>query len=167
MESTPYTIINELHSKDSTTQYIFDFDIYYEDNNYENNLIYPCVRELNKWHKKKYGSECPYKIEYLDDEIIIKYINQFLIFTFTITKKLFILDNTVIKATVSGHNVCASVQQMNFVIKPKNIQDYDMLKILTKNICQEIINENQKSNDDYNEEQQQLCAIEYAMDNCI
>jgi hypothetical protein len=164
MESTPYTMITYL--KESPEQYIIVFDIFYEDNLSETNLISQWVRELNKWHKKKYGLECPYKIEYHDDEIIIKYTNQFLIFTFTITKKLVVLDNTVIKATVPGYNARAIVQKMNFVINPKNNEDYEMLKILTKNVCRVIIRENKKYNDEYNEEQQNLCAIEYAMDHC-
>ena len=162
MESTPYSIINvcNLNAKEKLS--VVDFDIFYEDN-YKNNdehIIATCVGELNKWHKTRYGSDCPYKIDFDEQDVyIIKYKNKLLHFTLTISKKRFVLD----KWPVEGYNVYTTVQYRE---KIENDKDYENFVNLTKKICEVIIRENKESNDDYNEEQRQLCATEYAMDHC-
>ena len=78
MESTPYTNINICESNQLSTQYVINFDIFYEDKSSEGCLVSKCVRTLNEWHKKKYGFSCPYSIDDKEDEIIVKYQNQFL-----------------------------------------------------------------------------------------
>jgi hypothetical protein len=159
MESTPYLNINHYNLDTKSTKSFVDFDIFYEEKFFYNSSVSSCVVALNNWHKKYYNSDCPYIIE--DDESV-KYTNQYVKFTFVVSQKTFILNSF----PVEGYNVSASVEKMTYTIEPKNNTDYeDLVKLIAK-ISKEIIEENKEYNDTYNEEQQQLCATEYAMDHC-
>ena len=159
MESTTYTNINACYLNATETQYVVDFDIFYEEKFFYNSSASSCVAALNKWHQKYYKSDCPYIIE--DDESV-KYTNQYVKFTFVVSEKTFILNTYA----VEGYNVRASVEQMSFIVDPENNEDYVNLVKLIKKISEEIIKENVELNKEYDEEQQVLCAIEYAIDHC-
>ena len=101
MESTPYININVCESNQLSTQYVINFDIFYEYRTSEGCLVANCAHTLNEWHKKKYGSVCPYSIYDEEDETIVKYQNQFVKFVFKVSKKSFTLNSCV----VEGYNV--------------------------------------------------------------
>jgi len=166
MESTYYININTNNLNATERISVVDFDIFYEEKLFDYKLVSPCVREIKKWHEKKYKTTCPHILDLLDDKTIIKYENKYVSFTYNIIKKPFTFRSKNLLYTEEGYNVRATIKQINSIENLENSSDYEKLIELTQKIVEEIFIENKSLNNEYDEEQQKLCAIEYARDHC-
>jgi hypothetical protein len=148
---------------------ISNFNIYYEKCEWRYKIPSAFEREIKKWHQQKYNDSIQHDIETLQHDIeslqdteIIKYKTKHVTFTLIIVEKDFYLYTNLIQSDVDGFNVKTFLK--------KNINDdtaseeYIELKNLNKKIIEEIISENKSLNEEYEQEVQELCAIEYAGD---
>ena len=162
---TPYVNMLPLENDE-----IDKYNLFYEKNqiNYLTHFAYDIAETflygIRLWHKSKYIQK-PFVIEeYSKNITTIKYHTQFVKYTVTIIEEPFTLDNECIKGLVNGLTITITLQKMKCITQFST--DFEELIILTKNINENIIKENKEQNDVINDELQELCGIEYAMDHC-
>lgn len=137
----------------------FDYTVFYHNKNHSNRIDQTFELELTKWHKKLYSEDPLYRVEYPDDNTTtIKYVTQFVSCLVTVTQ-LFNKENEY-----DGNNIKISLSKMNSINLFRD--DYVELIKLAKKINQQIISENKELNDMFEDDLQELCGIEYAMDHC-
>ena len=142
---------------------IIKYNIIYFNQSYE----YKCyeIQELfenliKNFHNKRYVQNPSIIIEDLNSTTIIKYMTQFVSYIVTIERD----PSVMMPFNANSITITISVEKMLCITCFSD--DYSKLIVLTKNMNDRIINENKEQNDDRWNCLQQLCQIEYVMDNC-
>lgn len=113
---------------------------------------------ISKWHLKKYKN-LAINITYSEKTTIIKYHTQFVLVKIEITERPILLNDF----QVDGITVSVSLEKL---FSRLQTYDYEELLKLIQQINKLVYKDSKEYNEMIDEEIQELCGIEYAMDHC-
>jgi len=150
--------MTQINANVNGSDVICDYNIFYYEQKHWYEIPQMFEAGLQKWHKIKYNRDPKYTDESPDyDTVILKYITQFVNFTVNITPISSEYQHY-------DYNIKVTLKEMKCLTEFSN--DYKELLKLTNQINENIMKVNKELNDMFEEERQELCGIEYAMDHC-
>ena len=135
------------------------YGVHYEKKNDTINADQMYENEINKWHKQKYQEDPILDISYETNNTTIQYNTQFLTCQIEIIEGPLSLNGFIVEGLQISTKVCP-------VFSREEGTDYIEILQLLQKIETKIYNDNKYANEEAEEEQHELCGIEYARDHC-